>query len=153
MNRTKPVLLLFLLFTSVSSFAGGVPRKMPDDFMIRYHSHIGYNTHYREIEIKLGECKVILEPTEEAKENSYSFNINKEDLSSLYSALRTLRAFTLKSKPAKYGERGGERVDYTIAGKTYVVSNYGSSFVIKSHYDHFIDSIDLITAYADRNRH
>jgi hypothetical protein len=150
-SHTKPILFAFFFFTLIPNFAGGIPSKMPDDFCVHYFSHIGYNSHYKEIQLKLGECKAVLEPGEEL--TSFTFTLATDELATMYSALRTLKAFTLKSKPAKFADRGGERIDYTILGKHYVVSNYGASFVIKSHLEHFIDCVDLITATADRYKH
>lgn len=153
MKLTQPTLFTFFFFSFGFIFAGGIPQKMPDDFAIHYQSHIGYNSHYREIQLIKGECKAILEPSEEVINTTFTFTLIGDELSTLYSALRTLKAFTLKTKPAKLSDRGGEKIDYLIAGKHYVVSNFGSSFVIKSHLEHFIESVDLITACADRYKH
>jgi hypothetical protein len=149
----KPFLFTFFFFATSFTFAGGIPKNIPDDFNIHYYSHIGYNSHFREIELKQGECTGVLEPSEGLVNTTFKFTISFDEISSLYNALRILKAFTIKSKPAKYADRGGERIEYTVSGKHYFVSNYGASFVVKSHYEHFIESVDLITALADRYKH
>jgi hypothetical protein len=144
---------LALLFLSVKIFAGGIPKTMPDDFYVSYHSHLGYHPNYQVIDLSLHYCYISFQSAEMDEASSFSFTISKEELSSLYNVLYTLKAFTLKSKPTKYGDRGGEKIDYTIAGKRYTVNNSGNYFVAQKHKDHFIESIDLITAFADRHKH
>jgi hypothetical protein len=145
----KKNLSLFFLFLTVNVFAGGIPKTMPDDFYIRYSSYIGYNPHYRSIEINLKECSIMLDDPELSM---ISFVIDREELSTIYNALFALKAFSIKNKVTQFGDRGGEKIEYTIAGKEYRVDNSGPRVIIKSRMQHFIESIDIITACADRHR-
>jgi hypothetical protein len=130
-----------------------IPKIMPDDFRIYYQSHIGYDPTYRSIDLSIKECSAVAEPTKDLGLTTYSFTINEKELSYLYDALLALKAFTLKSKASKNSNRGGEKIEYTIAGKKYIVNNEGLYFIIPAHVNHFMESIDLITGCANRYRH
>ncbi len=149
----KLALTTTLTFFTIFVFAGGIPKTMPDDFYIHYKSVGGTISNHLDIVLKVGECSANSRKSFDTEFVKYSFEVKRSDLEPLYNALRSLNAFKLKAKTDKSSHRGGEYIAYAILGKSYLVSNEGASFIIKPHLNQFNESVDLITAFADRYWH
>lgn len=150
----KKIALTSLLTLYISFvYASGIPKTMPDDFYIHYKSVGGSVSNHLDVVLKVGECTANSRKSFDTEYYKYSFVITRNDLEPLYNALRALNAFKLKAKEDKSSHRGGEYIAYAILGKSYLVSNEGSFYIIKPHLNHFNESVDLITAFADRYWH
>ncbi len=152
MKTTPGLLALSLIFLLISTPCFGIPKTMPKDFYIHYKSVGGMISNHLDVVIKVGESSAKSRKTVDAEVVKYTFNVTREQLEPLYNALRSMNAFKLKSKHDEGLHRGGEYIAYLIAGKEYLVSNEGSFYIVKSHMNHFDESVDLITAFADRYR-
>jgi len=149
----KITLTTFFTFLVCFIFAGGIPKIMPDDFYIHYKSVGGSISNHLDVVLKVGECSANSRKTFDSEYKKYSFTVTRAELEPLYNTLRVLKAFKLKAKEDKSLHRGGEYIAYAILGKSYLVSNEGSFYITKAHLNHFNESVDLITAFADRYWH
>ncbi len=144
--------MFVLLLLSCNSSYKSIPAAMPADFKIEYHYDGGMMNTSRTIIIQSGACSD--KGTDEG--TPYEYEWNNEDLpglENLYTELKKLKAFTLKSKnEGEVYDRGGESMRFTINKKDYNVSDSQSNFIIKSDAEEFNKAIELILAYTKAHR-
>lgn len=139
---------LFTLFM-LSCGVNNIPTRMPPDFRIEYSLDGGLLNEHRNVVLRVGECK------DEGRKNDSDFAetyiiTDKNDMESLYVALKNIHAFTLKFRTEnEVYDRGGESIKYTINGKTYEVRNSGSDFIDKKDAGAFGKSVFLILDFMD----
>jgi hypothetical protein len=149
----KKYSLIASLFLLIGCTGQKFPEKMPDDFEVEYHLDGGMANMNRTIVLQKGESTDKGRP-DDGEDYNYKITItNPDDLQKLYSDLRKLNAFTLKSRDGgQIADRGGESVRYTINGKTYNVSDSQSKFIEKKDAEAFTSSILLILNFAEMHR-
>jgi len=142
-----------LLLIAGCSMSQKFPEKMPSDFKIEYHLDDGMANMNRTIVLQNGEC------TDKGRKDGgadydYKMSIpNAGELETLYADLKKLKVFRIIGKnKGQVMDRGGEKINFTIGGKTYDVNNSQSNFISKEDGPAFDEAIKLILGFAESHR-
>ena len=149
----KNVFLFGLSIVLISCSSSRFPNTVPADFKIEYNHGGGKINMNRHIIIQKGEC---MDEGREAEGKDYKYVWQLTDsfeLQNLYTSLKDLKVFTIPSKnEGQVMDRGGEKMSFTVNGKTYLVDNSGSNFISKKDGPAFDEAVKKITSYAGKNR-